>query len=92
MTVQEPPRRRPEGEGGGARVALAFESAALGRLDLRIDLATGRVDVGVAANAGRPFELADAGAERPADRPGGERRPAGERSRDAAAQPLDLYA
>ena len=64
VTVQDPPRRRSEGEGGGARVALAFESAALGRLDLRIDLATGRVDVGVAANAGRPFELADAGAER----------------------------
>jgi hypothetical protein len=64
VTVQEPPRRRPESEGGGACVAFAFESAALGRLDLQIDLATRRVDVGVAANAGRPFELADAGSER----------------------------
>jgi hypothetical protein len=64
VTVQDPPRRRPDSDGGGARVALAFESATLGRLDLRIDLATGRVDVGVAANAGRPFALADAGSER----------------------------
>jgi hypothetical protein len=64
VRVQHPPRRRPDAEGGGARVTLAFESAALGRLDLRIDLATRRVDVGVAAQAGRPFELAEAGSER----------------------------
>jgi hypothetical protein len=63
VTVQDAPRRRPGSEGGGVRVALAFESAALGRLDLRIDLATRRVDVAVAANAGRPFSLADAGSE-----------------------------
>jgi hypothetical protein len=64
VRVQEPPRRRTGAEGGGARVTLAFESAALGRLDLRIDLVTRRVDVGVAAPAGQAFQLADAGAER----------------------------
>jgi hypothetical protein len=64
VRVQDPPRRRTDAEGGGARVTLAFESAALGRLDLRIDLATRRVDVAVAAQAGRAFQLADAGAER----------------------------
>jgi hypothetical protein len=64
VTVQEAPHRRPASEGGGAGVALAFESPALGRLDLRIDLATRRVTVGVAATPGQPFELARAGADR----------------------------
>src|SRR5688572_27720087 len=41
----EPPRRI-DGDPGGASVALAFESAALGRIDLRIELATGAVQVG----------------------------------------------
>lgn len=64
VRVQDPPRRRTDAEGGGARVTLAFESAALGRLDLRIDLATRRVDVGVMTPAGPAFQLADAGSER----------------------------
>jgi hypothetical protein len=64
LAVGEPPRRAPAGEDGAASVALAFVSPALGRLDLRIDLASGAVQVGVEAPAGRAFEAADGGAER----------------------------
>ena len=62
LGVGEPPRRAPGGEDGGASVALAFVSPALGRIDLRIDLAAGTVQVGVEAPAGRAFETADASA------------------------------
>ena len=63
LAVGEPPRRAPAGE-DGASVALTFHSPALGRLDLRIDLASGAVQVGVEAAAGRAFEVADGAAER----------------------------
>ena len=63
VLVREPPRRA-RGEDGDISVSFAFESPALGRLDLRIDLATGAVQVGVEAPAGRAFDLADATAER----------------------------
>ncbi len=64
LAVGEPPRRTPSGEEGGASVSLAFHSPALGRLDLRIDLASGAVQVGVEAPAGRAFDAAEGGAER----------------------------
>ena len=64
LTVGEPPRRTPGGDEGGASVALAFVSPALGRIDLRIDLATRAVQVAVEAPAGRAFDAADDAAER----------------------------
>jgi hypothetical protein len=64
VTVQEPPRRNPALGEDGASVALSFQSSALGRLDLRIDLGSGTVQVGVAAAPGQPYELADDGSER----------------------------
>jgi hypothetical protein len=45
--VEESPRRRREGGEDVAGVTLAFESPALGRLDLRIELRADRVDVTV---------------------------------------------
>ncbi len=64
VIVEEPPRRKPGAGEDTASVSLAFQSAALGRIDLRVDLATGAVDVGVTAPPGRAFELADASSER----------------------------
>jgi hypothetical protein len=45
-------------------VALSFQSTALGRLDLRIEVGGAHVRAGVEAPAGRSFELADAAAAR----------------------------
>jgi hypothetical protein len=45
--VEEGPQRRREGGQDVAGVTLAFESEALGRLDLRIELRADRVDVTV---------------------------------------------
>ena len=64
VAVGEPPRRTGGGEEEGASVRLAFVSPALGRIDLRIDLASNAVQVGVEAPAGRAFDAADGGAER----------------------------
>jgi hypothetical protein len=92
VTVQDPPSRTTVGGEERSQVALSFQSSALGRLDLRIELAGGRVNVGVEAPAGRPFELADAASPRLHD---------GLQARtglEAAVQvrprrePLDLYA
>jgi hypothetical protein len=65
VAVGEPPQRRatPGGE-ERAGVSLAFHSAALGRLDLRIEVGGGRVEAAVAAGGGRPFEIAEAAAGR----------------------------
>ena len=91
LAVGEPPRRAPSGEEGGASVALAFVSPALGRLDLRIDLASGAVQVGVEAPAGRAFEAADAAAERlRATLEDALERPASVRV-TPRREPLDLY-
>jgi hypothetical protein len=60
----EPPRRNPAMGEDGVALNLSFQSTALGRLDLRIDLGSGRVHVGVEAPPGHAYELADAGAER----------------------------
>jgi hypothetical protein len=63
LTVAEAPRRTP-GDDDGATVALAFESAVLGRLDLRIDLARATVSARVTTPPGATVELAEAAAER----------------------------
>jgi hypothetical protein len=63
LTVEEPPRRGPGGE-ESASVALAFDSAVLGRIDLRVDLARGTVSASVGAPAGPAFELAGEAAGR----------------------------
>jgi hypothetical protein len=57
LTVEEPPRHGAGGE-ESATVALAFDSAVLGRLDLRIDLARGTVSASVGAPAGASYDLA----------------------------------
>lgn len=64
VTVEEPPRRVHAGGEERATVALAFHSAALGRLDLRLELSSTRISTAVEAAGGRPFELADAAADR----------------------------
>jgi hypothetical protein len=64
LAVGEAPRRAGTGEDGGASVSLAFVSPALGRIDLRIDLATRAVDVGVETPSGPAFDAADGAAER----------------------------
>ena len=57
LSVAEPPRRGPGGE-ESATVSLSFDSAVLGRLELRIDLARGTVSAGVEAPPGPALDLA----------------------------------
>jgi flagellar hook-length control protein FliK len=63
VTVGEPPRRGGSGD-ESATVSLAFDSAALGRLDLRIDLTRGIVSARVDAPPGAALELAEQAAGR----------------------------
>jgi hypothetical protein len=63
LTVREAPRRGAAGE-ESATVSLAFDSAVLGRLDLRIDLARGTVSARVDAPAGPALALAEEAAGR----------------------------
>ena len=92
LTVGEPPRRAPGGEDDGASVALSFLSPALGRIDLRIDLATRAVQVDVEAPAGRAYDAADGAAERlRATLEGALERPAAVRV-TPRREPLDVYA
>ena len=72
----EPPRRRPGGDEESATVALAFDSAVLGRLDLRIDLARGGVQAAVEAPAGAASSCATEAAGRLQDALAGEDRAA----------------
>jgi len=92
VAVREEARTVRVGGEERSTVALSFTSPALGRLDLRIELAGTRVSAAVEAPAGRSFALADAAAGRLQD---------GLHARtglDAAVQvtarrePLDLYA
>jgi hypothetical protein len=62
--VEEPPRRSRQGGEDLSSVVLAFESTALGRLDLRIDLSSAAVQVTVGARAGEAHEVAAAAAGR----------------------------
>ena len=63
LAVREPPRRGADGE-DSATVALSFDSAVLGRLDLRIDLARGTVRAAVEAPHGQALTLATEAAGR----------------------------
>jgi hypothetical protein len=63
VTVGEPPRRGASGE-ESATVSLAFDSAVLGRLDLRIDLARGIVSARADVPAGATLALAEEAAGR----------------------------
>jgi hypothetical protein len=91
VAVGEPPRRRGASGEEIASVALAFTSPALGRLDLRVDLATGSVQVTVDAPAGVQ-EFVQDGADRLRDALTlATERPAAVRVRPRR-DPVDLYA
>jgi hypothetical protein len=65
VRVEDEPRTVRAGGEERSTVALSFQSEALGRLDLRIELVAGkRVSASVEAPAGRSFELADAASGR----------------------------
>jgi hypothetical protein len=92
VAVREEPRTVRVGGEERSTVALSFTSPALGRLDLRLELAGTRISASVEAPAGRSFALAAAAAGRLQD---------GLQARtglDAAVEvtprrePLDLYA
>jgi hypothetical protein len=90
--VDEAPQRRRSGGGDEASVALRFETPALERLDLRVELTAGTVRATIGAVPGRSFELAEGGS--------GELREAlaAKTARQASVQvvprrePLDVYA
>jgi hypothetical protein len=90
--VDEAPQRRQGSGGEEATVALRFETPALGRLDLRVDLTAGTVRATVGAAPGRSFELADGGSGALRDTL------AAKTARQASVvvvprrEPLDLYA
>ncbi len=92
VTVQDPPDiRRAAGEERHT-VALAFHSEALGRLDLRIELAGTTVTTAVEAAPGRPFDLADAAAPRLQDGLHARTGLAAEVRVTPRREPLDVYA
>jgi hypothetical protein len=64
VRVEDQPRTVRVGDEERSSVALSFHSEALGRLDLRIEVAGTRVQAAVEAPAGRSFELADAASGR----------------------------
>jgi hypothetical protein len=64
VTVQDPPATVRVGGEERSRVALSFDSPALGRLDLQLEVAGGRVRVAVETPSGRPYELAEAASPR----------------------------
>ena len=64
VRVEEQPQTVRAGGEERSTVALSFHSEALGRLDLRLEVAGARVRAAVEAPAGRSFELADAASGR----------------------------
>jgi hypothetical protein len=64
VRVEEQPHTVRVGGEERSSVALSFHSEAVGRLDLRIEVAGTRVRAAVEAPAGRSFELADAASGR----------------------------
>jgi hypothetical protein len=92
LAVADPPHRRPGGDEDSATVALAFDSAVLGRLDLRVDLSRGGVQVGVEAPPGASYAVAAEAAARLQDALAGRiARPATVRV-SARREPFDAYA
>ena len=92
VTVHDPPRRTGAGGEERATVALSFESDALGRLDLRLEVGGARVRAVVEAPRGRSFELAAAAADRLQDGLHARTGLAAEVQVSARHYPLDLYA
>jgi hypothetical protein len=65
VQVEEPPARRRGADGEAASVVkLAFNSPALGRLDLKLELRGERILAEITTPAGRPHAIAHHGAER----------------------------
>lgn len=91
VAVDEPPRRGAGGE-ESATVSLAFDSAVLGRLDLRVDLARGNVSASVAAPPGAAFDLAAEAAGRLQDALGERTGRAAQVRVTPRREPLDTYA
>jgi hypothetical protein len=91
VTVEEPPRRGADGE-ESASVALSFDSAVLGRVDLRIDLARGIVSARVAVPAGATLALAEEAAGRLRDALAGTTGRAAQVHVAARRDPFDAYA
>jgi hypothetical protein len=91
VTVGEPPRRGAAGE-ENATVSLAFDSAVLGRLDLRIDLARGIVSARVDVPAGATLALAEEAAGRLRDALAGTTGRAAQVHVAARRDPFDAYA
>jgi hypothetical protein len=92
VQVEDQPRTTRVGGEERSTVALSFTSTALGRLDLRLELAGTRISAAVEAPAGRSFALADAAADRLQH--GLHTRTGLEASVEVTArrEPLDLYA
>ena len=91
LAVEEPPRRGAGGE-ETATVSLAFDSAVLGRLDLRLDLARGTVSASVAAPPGAAFDLATDAAGRLQDALAERTGRAAQVRVTPRREPLDTYA
>jgi hypothetical protein len=65
VEVEEPPARRRDADGEQSSVvSLAFNSPALGRLDLRLELRGERILAEITTPAGRPHAIANGGVER----------------------------
>jgi hypothetical protein len=101
VIVDEPPRRSTAGGERRATVALSFHSDALGRLDLRLEVAAppgakaapgGRVRADIQAAAGAPFEAADAAAARLRDGLAARTGLAADVRITPRRDPIDLYA
>jgi hypothetical protein len=91
LTVEEPPRRGQGGE-DSASVALAFDSAVLGRIDLRVDLARGIVSASIGAPSGPAYELATEAAGRRQDALAGRTGRAAQVRVTPRRDPFDAYA
>ena len=91
VSVGEPPRRGAGGE-ESATVSLAFDSAVLGRLDLRIDLARGIVSARVDVPSGATLALAEEAAGRLRDALAGTTGRAAQVHVAARRDPFDAYA
>src|SRR3954467_11096056 len=90
--VDERPRWRRGAQGEEATVALRFESDALGRLDLRIEVTAGTVRAVVAVSPGEPYELADGDAGGLRDALAAKTARPGARRVVPRRDPLDVYA
>jgi hypothetical protein len=91
VAVREAPRRGAGGE-ESATVALAFDSAVLGRLDLRIDLARGIVSARVDVPAGTAQALAEEAAGTLRDALAGKTGRAAQVTVVPRREPFDAYA